>query len=145
MDSDSLARFFSKVDFGDKDNSCWIWLASVRDDGYGQFEYNGSICRVHRLSYEHFYGPIPKGMIVRHKTCDNPLCVNPLHLTIGDHQDNMNDMVSHGRQSSKITHDDAMVIRQLYDTKAMNQYEIAGAFDIAQSQVSRIVNRQNWQ
>lgn len=54
----------------------------------------------HRLAYTEAYGPIPEGMEVRHK-CDVRNCVNPDHLELGTHQDNMDDMRKRGRYSTK--------------------------------------------
>lgn len=50
----------------------------------------------HRAAYESEYGPIPPGMVVRHK-CDNPPCVNPEHLEVGTQADNAKDMSVRGR------------------------------------------------
>lgn len=49
----------------------------------------------HRVSYEHFIGPIPAGAIIRH-FCDNPLCINPTHLEPGTQADNMRDLQERG-------------------------------------------------
>ena len=88
-------RFFSKVDIKG-DDECWEWKAATRA-GYGSFWYLGEQVPAHRFSYEFFNGPIPKGMLVRHLVCDNPLCVNPRHLALGTQVENMEDMKSKGR------------------------------------------------
>lgn len=50
----------------------------------------------HRLSYEDFWGDIPRGFIVMH-TCDNPSCINPLHLRLGTRGNNLKDAYDKGR------------------------------------------------
>ena len=50
----------------------------------------------HVAAFMNAWGPVPKGMIVRH-TCDNRACINPMHLQIGTHADNMRDMATRGR------------------------------------------------
>ena len=92
-DAANEARFWAKVD---QKNGCWEWTASLQSQGYGCFGINGRIELAHRLSYQHFYGPIPDGMQVLHR-CDNPPCVNPLHLFLGTGQDNMDDRKVKGR------------------------------------------------
>lgn len=65
--------------------------------GYGTFEREGQWKQVtHRFSYEIHKGKIPKGFEVCH-SCDNPPCVNPKHLWIGTHRQNMEDAVRKGR------------------------------------------------
>lgn len=72
-------------------SGCWLWTSVYKND-YGAF---GRLA-AHRLSYELHNGPIPKGLIVRHK-CDTPACVNPAHLVVGTFKDNTADMVTRGR------------------------------------------------
>jgi hypothetical protein len=90
-------RFLSKVDYSNPDG-CWIWTGGTSTDGYGRLKVGGIYMRAHRLSYEFFKGPIPEGLMVRHRcpVQDNRLCVNPDHLIVGTHQDNMDDLTLSG-------------------------------------------------
>src|SRR5712671_18401 len=71
---------------------CWIWIGSRVAQGYGRI----GDTRAHRLSWAAFISPIPDGMFVCHH-CDNPPCINPSHLFLGDHEANAADMVQKGR------------------------------------------------
>lgn len=85
-----LDLFFDKIH---KTDYCWNWIGYITNCGYGQFKKNIS---AHRFSYKFHIGEIPKGMYVLHK-CDNRICVNPDHLFIGTHLDNIKDMNSKNR------------------------------------------------
>lgn len=83
-------------------NGCWEWTASRRQKGYGQFWMGNTMKRTHRLSWELLRGPIPDGLHVLHN-CDNRLCVNPDHLRLGTHQENIAEMIAKGRNATKLT------------------------------------------
>ena len=83
----------------DTKTGCWNWALYKDKDGYGGMKRKGKIYRAHRKSWITFKGEIPEGLHVLHH-CDNPKCINPDHLYIGTHQDNMDDMVKRGRQKT---------------------------------------------
>ena len=96
-------RFQEKYTVNEKTN-CWEWLGYLDRDGYGQFHLNKKTTKkAHRFSFETQNGEIPTGICVCHK-CDNPKCVNPKHLFLGTHQDNIQDKVKKGRSKHKESH-----------------------------------------
>lgn len=127
---------------------CWIWTAKRNDDGYGKILFDGKSVGAHRVSHEIYIGPIPGGMYVLHK-CDQPRCVNPDHLRIGTHADNMADKVARNRNArncgekagnSKLT--EAKILAILSDRRT--QTEIAKYYGVTQAQISRIKRRETW-
>jgi len=81
------------------DDECWLWTGTTGAHfGYGLSYMFGKKRRAHRISYELHFGPIPAGMIVRHK-CDVPACVNPAHLQLGTQAENRADCVARGRHA----------------------------------------------
>jgi len=84
-------RFVTKL----SDAECWDWTGSKNAKGYGSLP-NGNEQLAHRISHIIFKGEIPDKIMVLHH-CDNPSCVNPSHLYLGDNKQNMIDMISRGR------------------------------------------------
>jgi hypothetical protein len=85
---------------------CWGWKGKPDKDGYGRLGAGGGqapFIRAHRVSYELFRGPIPKGLDVLHH-CDTPGCTRPDHLFAGTAQDNSTGMVRKNRQAKGEAH-----------------------------------------
>jgi hypothetical protein len=81
---------------------CWLWQAAISSNGYGSFFVDDTVAvvRAHRAAWIIFRGPIPPEAHVLHR-CDDPLCVNPDHLWLGNNADNMADMAAKGRAPSR--------------------------------------------
>ena len=89
-------RFWKKVD---KTETCWNWIGSKCNVGYGQFTKNSKHILAHRYSFElHNHRAIQDRMFILH-SCDNPSCVNPEHLREGTAQENTDDMMIKGRHN----------------------------------------------
>lgn len=113
MDTNQLARFLSKVDKTDhqrcQDHGCWIWTAGTRKN-YGQLRVGTTMVLAHRLSYEHYVGDIPEGMVIRHMCpfergdLSNRRCVNPDHLEVGTQKENVLEGYGNSAQNAQKTH-----------------------------------------
>lgn len=95
-----LERFLSKVVQGE--NQCIEWIGGKNKDGYGRFDVpdeNGkwSSELAHRWVFEYFICLELLSYIQVCHHCDNPGCVNPAHLFVGSHTDNMVDKARKGR------------------------------------------------
>lgn len=123
--------------------------------GYYRFKYKGKLETAHRVAYCFARG-IPlthiQGSVVRHK-CDNPRCINPRHLLLGTHQDNMNDKVARNRQvkgesssSAKLSVEDVITIRKLC-VKGCREFgtrALARRYGVANTVICDLLNGNSW-
>lgn len=146
---DPVVLFWSKVNRRGPDE-CWMWQASIHQDGYGQFQLNGKTTRVHRFSYMLAHGEIPEGLLVRH-TCDHPACVNPAHLLTGTDYDNCHDKIDRGRSNppkgsrnrhAKLTDSQVLLIRKLSKSKSLK--ELSEEFLVHPATIRRVINGKTW-
>jgi hypothetical protein len=148
-----LVRFelgFEKLEEGE----CWLWLKCRDKCGYGQIRVKNKIEGAHRVSYEVYVGNIPSGLHVLHK-CDTPTCVNPSHLFLGTHKDNMLDRKKKGRgnpscgensYASKLTEEQVNLIRKIYicGNPKYGQRALSRKFNVSYTLINGIVNRKRW-
>ena len=124
-------------------SGCWEWQKYLTGCGYGKRGHAGKVYLAHRFSWLKYKGPIPSGLHVLHR-CDNPCCVNPDHLFLGTHQDNMKNRQQHlvgslnGR--AKLTVEQVLAIRA--DKRLLR--EVAKDFGIGVSRVHEIRVRKTW-
>ena len=88
-----LPRYQSKIE---KSETCWRWTGAKTPKGYGQIKLAGRREGAHRVAWYLAHGEWPGVQMVCH-ACDNPLCVNPDHLFLGDAKANAADKVAKGR------------------------------------------------
>lgn len=150
--TDSLSsRFWQRVDKRSEDE-CWPWTGRFAANGYGVFDHSNRPNVASRFSYELSNGPIGDAeKFVCHK-CDNPKCVNPSHLWLGTHQQNMDDAKNKGRtakgnglrgssvNTSKL---DAAKVREI-KVSTTPAKTLARKFGVSKTAIYMIRNGKNW-
>lgn len=134
-------------------NGCWLWVGGHSGRGYPRIDVNQKSEYAHRVSWMVHKGPIPEGMQVLHNcpTGDNPMCVNPDHLFLGSHTENMRDMAQKGRRrsfgikcrTSRLTEIQVLEIRSRWPGD-LTEKELGLEYGITQVHVSSIVLGYCW-
>lgn len=142
-------KFFAYFDIQE---GYWSWRGALAE-GYGVFWDQNKNIKAHRLSWEIFRGPIPKGKWVLHNcpVRDAPACVNPDHLWLGTVIENAADAAKKGYYVKLIGESNPMAKINVLAVKAIRKLsgtfsssKIAEKFGISQTQVNRIINKQRW-
>lgn len=136
-------------------NECIEWARSKDGKGYGKVRVDGVHVGAHRLAYCERHGLSLgdiAGLCVRH-TCDNPSCVNPEHLLLGSHADNMRDRSERGRTrsavgeahpNSRLTEWHVRMIRELYNDEGFTVSYLSRIFPASRRMIKKIIDRQSW-
>lgn len=134
------------------ESGCWLWTGRTNPRGYGQIAVPNSRY-AHRVAYEAYKGSFDKNLFVCHK-CDTPSCINPDHLFLGTHSDNMKDAIRKGRRShirpprlygeqhalTKVTEAQALEIK--FSTESTRK--TAKRYGLCQATVSSIRTGRTW-
>lgn len=129
-------------------SGCLEWRGAVGRNGYGKLVFRGRVTSAHRVAYELAHGPIPQGQLVLHR-CDNRVCLEPAHLYLGDHAQNMRDMDERGRRArgraagGKLTPEEVIAIRNALATGAVGRH-LAKQYGVSTAQISLIKNHKQW-
>lgn len=141
-----------KIAFEINDNGCFNCTSHAPNkDGYRHIRVNHQLYIMHRFIYQECFGPIPEGMLVRHK-CDNRSCINPAHLEIGTPKDNVDDMIARGRINSPKGEDHGrarLTVLEVYkiykrSMKGESLLAIANDFGVTNSNVLKIKKGNTW-
>ena len=149
-----IKRFFDKVDIPEENMfACWEWKASKNKKGYGTIGIKHKPLLAHRVSYLIWNKKFPDNFACH--SCDNPCCVNPLHLWDGTNDENLKDMVLKKRScirlglnnpNTKLTPEQVLQIR---DKWAKNQTidcmkELADKYKCTYLNIKYIIYRKSW-
>jgi hypothetical protein len=150
-----IDRFMNKVVIV-AESGCWIWTGSVGKARYGTFNAGDNKTRAaHRWSYENFIGEIPDGFSVCHQ-CDIRECVNPNHLFVGTHLENMTDAKNKKRMKggngkvgcdqhlSKLADNDVRIIRSAYTGAYGDLAKLGKRFGVSSSTILNVVKGKTW-
>lgn len=149
FDEKTVRWFWTRVKKGP---GCWEWTgAKTGHAGYGVIRANSKRMGAHRFSYQLAHGPIPPGYQVCH-SCDNPGCVNPMHLWTGTNADNVADRDAKGRRvivsgerasKAKLTEGQVKEIRRRIAAGQPLRY-IAADYGVHHTTVLDIGKRRSW-
>ena len=152
MKLSKFAPFWQRVAYHSKEqpNGCVLFTGHRNHDGYGRIRLNSKLVFVHREVYKEHHGEIPANMCVCH-TCDTPNCINPNHLFLGTHADNMRDRAKKGRYelegtknpSAKLIESDILSIRALLDSGFPYKH-IAATYKVSVGLLEQIKSRRAW-
>lgn len=128
------------------ENGCWLFVGCKNWNGYGLVHRKGKTTNVHRYAWVERFGPVKEGLEVCHK-CDVRLCINPDHLFVGTHDENLKDAARKGRIRRGPSHSKAkLTVAQVKDIKArrMGSRRYSELYGVSRSTIQQIFDGVSW-
>jgi hypothetical protein len=121
-----------------------MWVGAKNSLGYGLIKTNNQVVgrSAHRLAYFIRNGPFDRSLDVLH-ACDHPWCVNPDHLFLGTHSDNMKDAAKKGRLRKKYMEKDVIEAVRLRRAGVRN-CDVSRITGISPSDICAIMKGTTW-
>jgi len=147
----SIDQFLQQI-YPEPNTGCWLWGGRSDNKGYGRLSHMGRFQLAHRFSYFINKGHFDITKNVLH-ICDNPPCVNPDHLYLGDQKQNNIDRDTRGRQRtkrgsehklSKFSPEQVVEIRNIYSRESMPSRKLARIYRCSQKAIMNILNRKSY-
>ncbi len=145
---DLKQRLMEKVS-PEPNSGCWLWDGAYVTGGYGYIARGRGTGRgpahAHKVSFELFKGPVGDKFVLH--ACDNTCCVNPDHLFLGTHKENMMDMVLKGRaawQTREVFHNTKLKQSDVDDIRSrrMRNADYARLYNVSPSMITKIIKGQ---
>jgi hypothetical protein len=126
-------------------SGCRIWLAGIGSGGYGTIYAEGRSQRAHRVAWKQARGQIPDGMFILH-ACDERLCINVNHLSIGTPAENMADMGRKGKHQGERNPSAKLNAKQVLEIRADPRgcQRLARAYGVSVPLIKFIRRRRVW-
>ena len=130
----------------DKDGCFIVTSRKPTKDGHIKVQVNKKNYYLHRYIFETYVREIPEGILVRHK-CDKACCINPAHLTLGTHEDNVRDRVIRNRSAAGENHGRAKLTERAVKDIREDQrsaWKLAKIYGVDPKTIRGVKNQSIW-
>lgn len=153
-------QFWARVKKGNP-NACWEWQGARNSSGYGTLRWCGDHVTAFRVA-AHLAGLVDdphtrcsagvNPHVVMH-SCDNRLCCNPKHLSVGTKGENQRQAYARGGKAqpkgehhanAKLTNTQAKTIRNIYRRGGVRQVDLAALYGVSQRCICLIVRGETY-